>query len=131
MGAGAIGHHVKTGVQPQVDLDANAIVSVVGVPAQGKQMLLGAGKKLLLAEGDMVFAGVERAGNVAMRHQQLRVLALAQAASRLSLPEPEAPPARSVFPFRRPSFPDARRGRYGHVRRDGAPAPGRRVYLRR
>ena len=79
MGAGAIGHHVEAGVQPQIDLHANAIVSMVGVPAEGKEMLLGAGKKFMFAEGDMVFVtGVKGPGNVTMRHQQLRVLALAQ-----------------------------------------------------
>jgi hypothetical protein len=72
MGAGAIGHHVKTGVQPQVNLDANSVVIVIGMPAQGEQLALGAVEKLLLAERNMIFAaGVERAGNVAMRHQQL------------------------------------------------------------
>ncbi len=42
-------------------------------------MLLGAGKKLMFAEGDMILAArVKRAGYVTMGHQQLRVLALAQ-----------------------------------------------------
>ncbi|CDA02155.1 unknown [Klebsiella variicola CAG:634] len=42
-------------------------------------MLLGAGKKFMFAEGDMILAArVKRAGNVTMGHQQLRVLALAQ-----------------------------------------------------
>ena len=79
MGAGAVGHHVKASVQPEVDLHANAIVSIVGVPAESKKMLLGAGKEFMFAEGDMILAArVKRAGNVTMRHQQLRVLALAQ-----------------------------------------------------
>ena len=79
VGAGAVGHHVKAGVQPEVDLHANAIVSIVGVPAESKKMLLGAGKKLMFAEGDMILAArVKRAGYVTMGHQQLRVLALAQ-----------------------------------------------------
>ena len=42
-------------------------------------MLLGAGKKLSLAEGDMVFtARIGRTSNVAVRYQQLRMLTLAQ-----------------------------------------------------
>jgi hypothetical protein len=54
-----------------------AIVKAVGVPAQRQQILPGAGEKLLLAQGDMVFTpGVRRAGNVAVRHQQLRMLPL-------------------------------------------------------
>ncbi len=42
MGAGAIGHHVKTGVQPQVNFDTNSVVIVIGMPAQGEQLALGA-----------------------------------------------------------------------------------------
>jgi hypothetical protein len=78
MGARAIGHHVKTGVQPQVNFDANSVVIVIGMPAQGEQLALGAVEKLLLAERNMIFAaGVERARNIAMRHQQLGIFALA------------------------------------------------------
>lgn len=68
----AVDQHVKARVQPEVDLDADAIVVTVGMPAQRQQVLPGAGKKLLLAQGDMVFTpGVCRAGNVAVRYQQL------------------------------------------------------------
>lgn len=56
MRAGAVGHHVETGVQPEVNFDANAVVIIIGVPAQRKKLALGAAKKLLLAEGDMVLA---------------------------------------------------------------------------
>jgi hypothetical protein len=72
MRAGAVGHHVETGMQPEVNFDANAVVIIIGVPAQRKKLALGAAKKLLLAEGDMVLApGVKGARNIAMRNQQL------------------------------------------------------------
>ena len=73
----AVNQHVKTRVQPEVDFDAHAIVKAVGVPAQRQQVLPGAGKKLLLAQGDMVFTpGIGRAGNIAVRDQQLRMFPL-------------------------------------------------------
>ena len=40
----AVDQHVKARVQPEVDLDADAIVVTVGMPAQRQQVLPGAGK---------------------------------------------------------------------------------------
>ncbi len=72
MRARAVNQHVEARVQPEVDLDADAVIKAVRVPAQRQQILPGAGKKLLLAQGDMVFTPrVRRAGNVPVRDQQL------------------------------------------------------------
>ncbi len=96
-------------------------------------MLLGAGKKLMFAEGDMILAArVKRAGYVTMGHQQLRVLALAQRRQQAIFTGAGGAHQPNQFSgIKRPSFPGARHGRSGYVRRDGAPAPGRRVFPRR
>ena len=73
----AVDQHVEPRMQPQIDLNADPVVVAVGVPAQRQQVLPGAGEKLLLVQGDMVFtSGVGRAGNIAVRHQKLRVFPL-------------------------------------------------------
>ena len=64
-------------MQPQIGLDADPIVITVGMPAQRQQVLPGTDEKLLLAQGDMVFTpGIGRAGNIAVRDQQLRMFPL-------------------------------------------------------
>ncbi len=67
----AVDQHVKARVQPEVDLDADAIVVTVGMPAQRQQVLPGAGKTPARSGRYGFHSGVCRAGNVAVRYQQL------------------------------------------------------------
>ena len=68
----AVNQYVEPRMQPEVNLNTDAIVVTVGMPAQRQQVLSGAGKKLLLAQGDMVLAsGVGIARDIAVRDQQL------------------------------------------------------------
>ncbi len=49
----AVNQYVEPRMQPEVNLNTDAIVVTVGMPAQRQQVLSGTGKKLLLAQGDM------------------------------------------------------------------------------